>query len=149
MGIGVGSAVASFMMCVYYIIVITWCSYFFFVSFTKELPWRKDHCPKYAQYSALQEMYENATHYENLNFTLSKNLSVYLKKKLDNFEDCCIHDSPQWFWYNKALRVSGRMEESGSGLNGHLVGCLAFSWIAVYFCLMKGVKSSGKVLVLF
>ena len=31
------------------------------------------------------------------------------------------------------------------GLQWELVGCLVLSWTLVYFCVWKGVKSSGKV----
>ena len=27
----------------------------------------------------------------------------------------------------------------------HLTLCLLFSWVVVFFCIMKGIKSSGKV----
>ena len=31
------------------------------------------------------------------------------------------------------------------GMNWRLVGCLALSWVICFACLIKGVKSSGKV----
>ena len=146
-GIGVGCVVVSFMLCVYYIVVITWCCYYFFISFTKKLPWSKDSCPKYKEYHALEtQLFSNMTTLGgNLSRQLLPNESIALKSKIANFPDCCVHDTPQWFWYTQALQVSGSIEESGNGIIGHLVGCLVFAWVAVFFCIMKGVKSSGKV----
>ena len=145
-GIGVGCIIVSFMLCVYYIIVITWCSYYFFISFTKKLPWTKDICPKYKEYDALKKMLaSNITVIGNVKRGLFPNETVAIKKQIKNFPDCCVQDPPQYFWYHKALQVSSDFPDLGNGFVGHLVGCLVFSWVAVYFCIMKGVKSSGKV----
>ena len=145
-GIGVGCVVVSFMLCIYYIIVITWCSYYFFISFTKKLPWTKDACPRYNEYMSLKHVLSsNMTTIGNVSRSLYQNETVALKQKIDNFPDCCIQDAPQYYWYNKALQVSGGFGDTGNGMVGHLVGCLVFSWVAVFFCIMKGVKSSGKV----
>ena len=145
-GIGVGCIVVSFMLCVYYIIVITWCSYYFFISFTKKLPWTKDICVRYKEYDALKKMLaSNITVIGNVKRGLFLNETVALKKQIKDFPDCCVQDPPQYFWYHKALQVSSDFPDMGNGFIGHLVGCLVFSWVAVYFCIMKGVKSSGKV----
>ena len=45
---------------------------------------------------------------------------------------------------NRVLGVSEGIEYPG-GLQWELAGCLLLSWISVYFCVWKGVKSSGKV----
>ncbi|XP_041357834.1 LOW QUALITY PROTEIN: sodium- and chloride-dependent GABA transporter 3-like [Gigantopelta aegis] len=45
--------------------------------------------------------------------------------------------------YN-TLRISGGLEEMGE-LQWHLVLCLLGSWIIVFFCLIRGVRSVGKV----
>ena len=31
------------------------------------------------------------------------------------------------------------------GIRWELFGCLVLAWLAVFFCLIKGIKSSGKV----
>ncbi|XP_065058628.1 sodium-dependent neutral amino acid transporter B(0)AT1-like [Rhopilema esculentum] len=145
-GIGVGCIVVSFMLCIYYIIVITWCSYYFFISFTKKLPWQKDICPRYNEYKTLKDVLaSNVTQIGNFSRALYNNETLALKKQIKDFPDCCIQDTPQWYWYNKALQVSSGFEDVGSGMVGHLVGCLVFAWVAVFFCIMKGVKTSGKV----
>ena len=33
-----------------------------------------------------------------------------------------------------------------AGLNWPMVGCLALAWVIIYFCIWKGVKSTGKVM---
>lgn len=45
---------------------------------------------------------------------------------------------------NRVLGLSEGIEYPG-GLQWELAGCLLLSWISVYFCVWKGVKSSGKV----
>lgn len=44
----------------------------------------------------------------------------------------------------RVLKVSGGIEEVG-GLRWELVLCLILSWIICYFCVWKGIKSTGKV----
>ncbi|XP_063341585.1 sodium- and chloride-dependent GABA transporter 2-like isoform X2 [Pelmatolapia mariae] len=47
------------------------------------------------------------------------------------------------FWQRRVLKVSGGIEEVG-GLRWELVLCLILSWIICYFCVWKGIKSTGK-----
>ena len=42
------------------------------------------------------------------------------------------------------MGLSAGIDQPG-GLQWELVGCLLISWTLVYFCVWKGVKSSGKV----
>lgn len=44
----------------------------------------------------------------------------------------------------KVLRLSGGLDEPGD-ISYELVLCLIATWIIVYFCMWKGVKSTGKV----
>lgn len=44
----------------------------------------------------------------------------------------------------RVLRISSGIEHIGS-LNWDLAICLAAAWILCYFCIWKGVKSTGKV----
>ena len=52
------------------------------------------------------------------------------------------------FWYNAVLNISlDGLGEPGDlgGFDYKLPLALMFSWLIVFLCLMKGVKSSGKV----
>ena len=66
-GIGVSSMIASTLLCIYYIIVITWCVYYSFLSVTSELPWLKKNCHNYELYVA-----ENST--------ITKNKTLHYQK---------------------------------------------------------------------
>ncbi|XP_061445167.1 sodium-dependent neutral amino acid transporter B(0)AT2-like [Rhineura floridana] len=58
----------------------------------------------------------------------------------------CDDSSPTvYFWYRKALHVTSSIEESG-GLDPALTGCLFAAWALVCLAMIKGIKSSGKVL---
>lgn len=46
------------------------------------------------------------------------------------------------------LQMSGGLEELGS-VSWELALCLLLSWTTCYFCIWKGVKSSGKVSLLY
>lgn len=45
---------------------------------------------------------------------------------------------------NRVLGITSGIEEVGS-IQWELAGTLLLSWIVVYFCIWKGVKTSGKV----
>lgn len=42
------------------------------------------------------------------------------------------------------LRLSGGLHEPGD-ISYEMVLCLMATWVIVYFCMWKGVKSTGKV----
>lgn len=65
----------------------------------------------------------------------------------NSFSSCCVHDPPLYYFYREVLDVSSHIEDTGR-MNGKLVGCLLLAWIVVCACIIKGVKSSGKVYVL-
>lgn len=53
---------------------------------------------------------------------------------------------PSFLFYlrNKVLRLSTGLEVPGA-LNWEVTLCLLACWVLVYFCVWKGVKSTGKV----
>ncbi|EDO46588.1 predicted protein, partial [Nematostella vectensis] len=57
--------------------------------------------------------------------------------------ECTFAGRTQYYWYKTALGVSSSLEEGG-GLQWHLCLCLLLSWIIVFLCIMRGVKSGGK-----
>ncbi|XP_062994383.1 orphan sodium- and chloride-dependent neurotransmitter transporter NTT5 [Elgaria multicarinata webbii] len=59
--------------------------------------------------------------------------------------ECAASSPTVYFWYHKALHVTSSIEESG-GLNPALTGCLFAAWALVCLAMIKGIKSSGKVL---
>jgi len=124
-GVGISCVIVSFMLCIYYVVVISWCLYYLFVSFTKSLPWQTSNCPMYDRIANIT----NTTEREALRLNLS---------------ECCLKDPQSYFFYEKALKVSTSIDDLGSGVNGPLVGCLALAWVITYACIVKGVKSSGK-----
>ena len=158
-GIGICCVSVSLFLCVYYVVVIAWCIFYFFSSMQSELPWQgKELCTKYDAYNALKSQADalssNVSHYEAL---LKSNSSVWadLNKtrselnqtqfRIDNFQDCCVIDPQQWYFYTKALEISTDIEDYSNGLNGKLVGCFILAWFIVYICVVKGIKSTGKV----
>lgn len=48
------------------------------------------------------------------------------------------------FWDHYVLQITDSMDDMGS-LRVELLVALIVAWVLVYFCLWKGIKSSGKV----
>ena len=142
-GIGVACLMVSLMLCLYYIVVIAWCCYYFFISFTSSLPWEHHKlCNNYDIFRNLKDAFEdckrNASCYETSTY-------YNLKENYTTFPDCCVRDPPQYYFYHHALQISKDIEAGGIGINGKLIGCLVFAWVITYLCVVKGIKSSGKV----
>ncbi|EFB23216.1 hypothetical protein PANDA_019222, partial [Ailuropoda melanoleuca] len=129
-GLGYASMVIVFYCNTYYIMVLAWGFYYLVKSFTTTLPWAT--CGHTWNTPDCVEIFR---HEDCANASLA-NLTC------DQLAD---RRSPVIeFWENKVLRLSGGLEVPGA-LNWEVTLCLLACWVLVYFCVWKGVKSTGKV----
>ncbi|XP_073932424.1 sodium- and chloride-dependent betaine transporter isoform X4 [Castor canadensis] len=122
-GIGLASVVIESYLNIYYIIVLAWALFYLFSSFTSELPWttctnswNTEHCVDFLNHSGASAV----THSENFTSPVME------------------------FWERRVLGITSGIHELGA-LRWELALCLLFAWVACYFCIWKGVKSTGKV----
>ncbi|XP_052229693.1 sodium-dependent neutral amino acid transporter B(0)AT3-like [Dreissena polymorpha] len=60
-------------------------------------------------------------------------------------DDECLRSGPTtYFWYRQTLQIAPSID-SKPGFNFKLGIALLASWLLVYCCMIKGIKSSGKV----
>ncbi|XP_062387837.1 sodium-dependent neutral amino acid transporter B(0)AT2 [Sardina pilchardus] len=58
----------------------------------------------------------------------------------------CAESSPtSYFWFRKALDIADSIDESGT-FNPIMTGCLLAAWAIVCLAMIKGIKSSAKVM---
>ncbi|XP_069794949.1 sodium- and chloride-dependent glycine transporter 1 isoform X2 [Narcine bancroftii] len=133
-GVGYGMMVVSSYIGIYYNVVISIAFYYFFSSMTSVLPWtycnnkwNKDNCSSMLN--------PNRT----VNFTeLPQNISSLLNQTVKR-------TSPsEEYWNYYVLKISDGIGNFGE-VRLPLLGCLFVAWVVVFLCLIKGVKSSGKV----
>nr|XP_009678146.1 PREDICTED: sodium- and chloride-dependent GABA transporter 2 isoform X3 [Struthio camelus australis] len=121
-GIGYASQVIVMLLNFYYIIVLAWALFYLFSSFTIDLPWGScDH--EWNTGSCMEFQKANST----LNVTNENATSPVIE-----------------FWERRVLKISDGIQHLGS-LRWELALCLLLAWIICYFCIWKGVKSTGKV----
>uniref|UniRef100_A0A8C2XPR7 Transporter n=1 Tax=Cyclopterus lumpus TaxID=8103 RepID=A0A8C2XPR7_CYCLU len=114
-GLGLASMVIVFFCNTYYIMILVWGLYFLFHSFTKQLPWATCGHP-----------------WNTPNCTCME--AEGMRSPVIEFWEYVLH----------LLRLSGGLHEPGD-VSYEMVLCLIVTWIIVYFCMWKGVKSTGKV----
>merc|ERR1739838_508429 len=99
---------------------------------------------------------ENCTLLDPVNVTDSDNATkkegfLGLQRCVPNegiVENCTYLETPATqYWEKYVLEITPEIPELGDlgGFSYGLPLCLAASWLVVFLCLMKGVKSSGKV----
>ncbi|XP_063970611.1 sodium- and chloride-dependent glycine transporter 1-like isoform X1 [Lytechinus pictus] len=120
-GIGWAMVMISGMVAIYYNIIMAWTALFFVRSFTSEVPWKS--CNNTWNTDACQE-----------------NSSVAMDMGLNDTKR-----PSQEFYYNYVLGVDGHNLDDMGAMKWELVVCLLFSWIVIFCCICKSVKSSGKV----
>jgi len=59
--------------------------------------------------------------------------------------ECNASSATEWYWYRGTLDISENMNEGGD-INWQMLGVLALAWVLVYIGIVKGIKSSGKVM---
>ncbi|XP_043917962.1 sodium- and chloride-dependent transporter XTRP3-like [Protopterus annectens] len=110
-GVGIASVVVSFLIIVYYNVVIAWSFWYFFHSFQDPLPWAT--CPTNS----------NHTGYVN---------------------ECEKSSATEYFWYRETLNITSSIDERGC-MQWEISACLVLAWLVIYLCILKGTKSTGKV----
>ncbi|XP_054480043.1 sodium- and chloride-dependent GABA transporter 2-like isoform X1 [Anoplopoma fimbria] len=126
-GLGYASQVMILHGCVYYIIILAWALFYLSYSFQAELPW--SHC-------------NNTWNTEACFLFDRQNQTVNGSSLPENATSPVIE-----FWEREVLRLSSNLDELGP-ISWKLALCLAVVWLVCYFCVWKGVKSTGKVVYL-
>ncbi|XP_046578723.1 sodium-dependent proline transporter-like [Haliotis rubra] len=172
-GIGIAMVTISTMICVYYNIIITYAMYYLFVSLVNldlEVPWatctntwnthtcRTEAFPDLTgmnESAKLHSMYEelynstcvsivssNSTwlpHFDSINSTMLSD---------STFDSCkfVYTSASEEYWTRSVLRLheSTGIHDLGD-VSVKLLITLILAWILIFFCLLKGIKSSGKV----
>ncbi|MCJ8734723.1 hypothetical protein PDJAM_G00238560 [Pangasius djambal] len=134
-GLGYASTVIVFFCNTYYIMVLAWGFYYLIKSFNTTLPWST--CTNYWNTESCIETFR---HDACKNSTISN--YTFMNKTCEELENAT---SPIIeFWENKVLRISEGLDSPGQ-INWEMTLCLMTVWVLVYFCVWKGVKSTGKI----
>ncbi|XP_045895556.1 sodium- and chloride-dependent GABA transporter 2-like [Micropterus dolomieu] len=121
-GIGYASHLIIIFSATSYIIIIVWAFFYLFSSFSGDLPWAT--CGHYWNTDSCFDF-------------IPPNLSISMTSRLNTTLPVVE------FWQRRVLKISGGIEEVGS-LRWELVLCLILTWVICYFCVWKGIKSTGK-----
>ncbi|XP_065264463.1 sodium- and chloride-dependent betaine transporter-like [Emys orbicularis] len=122
-GIGYASQVIESYLNIYYIVILSWVIFYLFSSFTAVLPWatcnnpwNSDRCVDFLNHSNVE------------NWTAPANATSPVTE----------------FWEKRALGLTDGIHNLGT-VRWELALCLLLAWVICYFCIWKGVKSTGKV----
>ncbi|KAL2096208.1 hypothetical protein ACEWY4_008356 [Coilia grayii] len=122
-GIGYAGQLILFYSSMCYIVILAWALLYLCFSFSSELPWAT--C-------------NNIWNTENC-VDISGNNKTFHWTEQSNSTSAAIE-----FWERRVLTISTGIEEVGS-VRWEILLCLIAVWVACYFCVWKGVKSTGKV----
>ncbi|XP_046859527.1 sodium- and chloride-dependent glycine transporter 1-like isoform X2 [Xenia sp. Carnegie-2017] len=142
-GVGMAMMMISFLVSIYYNVIICWSIVYLVSSFAKDVPW-KDCDPKWASTRC-----SNVTTRRNVNNRLKNCVNGTLKLNETNIVDCksdefkLIPSSLEYF-NNYVLGKTAGIDDMGD-FRWKICLSLIFCWTVVFLCLFKGVKTSGKV----
>ncbi|XP_017350036.1 sodium- and chloride-dependent GABA transporter 2 isoform X3 [Ictalurus punctatus] len=144
-GIGIASQVIVIYLNIYYIVVLAWAVFYLFSCFQTTLPWiscvnewNTESCHTYNK-SLLHSGLHTADadwsflYNETYNYSSSVNLSAPYK----------VVSPEEEFWLHRVQRISS--DDTLGPPHYDLTLCLLLVWIICYFCIWKGVKTTGKV----
>ncbi|KAK2161133.1 hypothetical protein NP493_1600g00028 [Ridgeia piscesae] len=144
-GLGYAMVMISLMCSIYYNMIIAYTLYYFFISIRATLPWQKCEQSWIDNYGCRDREALNATQ-RNITDMLCKAMEVKNETGSAEYADLCDRKTPsEVYWDRVVLDVSGSIDEGSSDIKWHLALCLLLAWTVIFFCLIKGIKSSGKV----
>lgn len=116
-GVGFAMVLVSLLVCIYYNVIMAYTIFYTASTFQKQVPWER-----------CDPAWENC-------FVRSQNVTNISSEA---------RTSSQMYWERYVLDLSPGIEEMG-GIKWDLALCLLLSWIIVIICLLRGIKTSGKV----
>ncbi|XP_022103092.1 sodium- and chloride-dependent glycine transporter 1-like [Acanthaster planci] len=122
-GLGYGMCIVTALVAIYYNVVICYTLFFLFASFTRVLPWSD--CNREWNTENCVVSKANGTNETTVYLNTSTRPSLE-------------------FWDRYVLDRSEGLEDLGE-IRWQVALCLLLAWIVVFFCIVRGVKSSGKV----
>ncbi|XP_041377521.1 sodium- and chloride-dependent glycine transporter 2-like isoform X2 [Gigantopelta aegis] len=153
-GVGIAMAVISLDVAIFYNVIMAYTLYYFFASMQTTLPWTvckegwencvttrvapPAFCTGNATYDALLDACRCTGNY-SIDSILTVNCTnlTYTGKPITASEH---------FFFREVIQRSSGLEPENFGYpSWKLLLCLVLSWVVVVLCLIKGVKSSGKV----
>ncbi|XP_029913962.1 sodium-dependent neutral amino acid transporter B(0)AT2 [Myripristis murdjan] len=63
----------------------------------------------------------------------------------DTVKECASSSPTSYFWFRKALDITNSIDDSGE-FNPIMTGCLLAAWTIVSLAMIKGIKSSARVM---
>ncbi|XP_002730444.2 sodium- and chloride-dependent glycine transporter 1-like [Saccoglossus kowalevskii] len=140
-GAGYAMVIISFITTIYYNVIISYTAFYLFSSFTSTVPWAG--CDNWWN-SAACSIAKSVNDTFAANITTNSTLYLTNSSALLNSTLPARISPAQEYWNNYVLNISDGIDNMGN-IQWKLALCLLFSWVVVFLCLMKGVKSSGRV----
>ncbi|XP_064486338.1 sodium-dependent proline transporter-like [Ornithodoros turicata] len=166
-GVGAAMMVVSILVAIYYNVVIAYTFFYMAQSFRSELPWQDcyewwgadpntcyvrngnvERCSVVNDRLVHEYIHSKVELPGTVELRTAWNVSAFVPQAIvsDLFSNCtnATQTASQQFWERYVLNITGGIDEPGA-LRWDLSLCLLASWVIVFLCLMKGVKSTGKV----
>uniref|UniRef100_A0A8D2ZG80 Transporter n=1 Tax=Scophthalmus maximus TaxID=52904 RepID=A0A8D2ZG80_SCOMX len=122
-GIGYGGQLILLYSCMTYILILSWALFYLVFSFSSQLPWAS--CDNDWNTDACVDF-------------SSRNKSIQWTNQTNS------SSAATEFWERRVLAISGGIEQIGS-VRWEVLLCVIAMWVTCYFCVWKGVRSTGKV----
>jgi len=163
-GVGIAQCIVSLLVAIYYNVIMAYCLFYIFSSFTSVVPW--SYCAKEGTgWGVDGDIYSDDLCYAFSNDTPSytcpadvNNVNKTCQSSSQQYFDKAIRGIDKAFTAKSAEAVEGEELVSRTNMTYALTDpgnignikwditlCLLLSWIIVFACLVKGIKSSGKV----
>ncbi|KAK6965239.1 sodium- and chloride-dependent neutral and basic amino acid transporter B(0+) [Biomphalaria glabrata] len=156
-GVGISMCIISVIVAIYYNIIMAYTLLFFFSSMQATLPWTQcaeEWVTAYNCVTTRSMSLSKCTDNITTNFMMG-NCSCTGNSTIDNSSmplnmtcspEIKTRTAAELFFYKEVIQKSDGIEPDQMGAPLYkLALCLLLSWIVVVICLIKGIKSSGKV----
>ncbi|KAF6735703.1 Sodium- and chloride-dependent neutral and basic amino acid transporter B(0+) [Oryzias melastigma] len=137
-GVGIAAVMVTLVVSIYYNVIIAYSLYYMFASMQSPLPWSD--CFSWADSSCsnMSAVFCNESSVLAANLTQGNNTCASSNMSVS------VQSPSEQYWDRVALQRSSGLDETGPVV-WHLALCLLLSSLFVAAALIRGIKSSGKV----